>query len=131
MSVTVSGFYMALTAFMVVYFSLRVIVLRRRLKVGLGSGGHSEITLANRVHGNLIENAPIALGLLLVAELNGLAPLYLHLFGCSWLLGRVLHAIGLTWGRGGYHFGRFWGVLITWAVIVKLALVNIGFFILA
>ncbi|MCG9695384.1 MAPEG family protein [Shewanella sp. Isolate11] len=130
MSVAISGFYMALTAIMVVYFSLRVVLLRRKLKVGLGSGGHADITLANRVHGNLMENAPIAMGLLLMAELNGLAPLYLHLFGLSWLLGRTLHAIGLIQGKGGYHFGRFWGVLITWAVLIKLAVVNIAFFIL-
>ncbi|KIO34907.1 MAPEG family protein [Shewanella sp. cp20] len=131
MSVSVSGFYIALTAIMAVFFTYRVVRLRRGLKIGLGSGGSDDLRLANRVHANLIENAPIALLLLLVAELNGLAPVYLHGAGTLWLVARILHAIGLTQGRGGYHFGRFWGVLLSWIVILALALVNLFYFILA
>lgn len=130
MSVAVSGFYIGLTAIMAVYFSWRVVKLRRGLKIGLGSEGNQELNLASRVHANLIENAPIALALLLVAEMNGLAEVYLHLMGTVWLVARMLHAIGLTQGRGGYHFGRFWGVLLSWILILTLSVVNIGYFIL-
>ncbi|MCG9740132.1 MAPEG family protein [Shewanella insulae] len=131
MSVSVSGFYIALTAIMAVFFTYRVVRLRRGLKIGLGSGGSEDLRLANRVHANLIENAPIALLLLLVTELNGLAPVYLHAAGTLWLVARILHAIGLTQGRGGYHFGRFWGVLLSWLVILALSVVNLFYFILA
>ncbi|MFV7772275.1 MAPEG family protein [Shewanella marisflavi] len=131
MSVSVSGFYIALTAIMAVFFTYRVVRLRRGLKIGLGSGGSDELRLANRVHANLIENAPMALLLLLVAELNGLAAVYLHGVGTIWLVARILHAIGLTQGRGGYHFGRFWGVLLSWIVILALALVNLFYFMFA
>lgn len=130
MSVTVSGFYIGLTAIMAVYFSWRVVKLRRGLKIGLGTDGNQDLTLASRVHVNLIENAPIAMALLLVAEMNGLAEVYIHLIGTVWLVARMLHAIGLTQGRGGYHFGRFWGVLLSWILILTLSVVNIGYFIL-
>lgn len=130
MSVAVSGFYIGLTAIMAVYFSWRVVKLRRGLKIGLGTDGNQELALASRVHVNLIENAPIAMALLLVAEMNGLAEVYIHLIGTVWLVARMLHAIGLTQGRGGYHFGRFWGVLLTWILILTLSVVNIGYFIL-
>jgi hypothetical protein len=130
MSVTVSGLYIGLTAIMAIYFSFRVVRLRRGLKIGLGTEGNQELTLVNRVHANFIENAPIAMVLLVVAEVNGLAAVYLHMLGTLWLVARMLHAIGLTQGRGGYHFGRFWGVLLTWILILTLSVVNIGYFIL-
>ncbi|MDO6620079.1 MULTISPECIES: MAPEG family protein [unclassified Shewanella] len=128
MIASVSGLYIALTAIMAIYFSLRVVKLRKGLKIGIGNEGNQELIIADRVHANLVENAPFALLLILVAEVNGLSAPFLHLFGSLWLFARLLHAIGLTQGKGGYHFGRFWGVLITWIIIVSLAVVNIGLF---
>ena len=65
----------------------------------------------------------------MLAEFNGLSPAILHCFGTIWIVARLLHAIGLTAGKGGIHFGRKWGVLLTWLVVIGLAVVNIGFFI--
>lgn len=130
MSVIISGLYISLTAILVVVFAMRVVKLRRKHKIGIGDADNKDLQLANRVHANLIENAPIAMALLLVAELNELSAMYLHLLGMTWILGRILHAIGLTSGRGGYHFGRFWGGLLSWLVILTLALFNITHFIL-
>jgi len=65
---------------------------------------------------------------MLVAEAGGLAHFYLHCFGTVWIVARLLHAIGLTQGKGGYHLGRFWGVLLTWLVTISLALVNLVHF---
>lgn len=91
----------------------------------LGDGGNDALHLANRVHGNLLENAPIALLLLVLAEANGMAGVWLHLLGTIWLVARLLHAIGLTQGKGGYHPGRFLGTLFTWISILVLALFNL------
>ncbi|MCZ4339482.1 MAPEG family protein [Shewanella colwelliana] len=128
MSASVSGLYIAITAIMAVYLTLRVIKLRRKFSIGIGVAGNESLRLADRVHGNLLENAPIAMGLLLVAELNGLPALYIHIIGIVWLIARVLHAVGLIQGKGGYHFGRFWGVLTTWLVILTLSVVNVVYF---
>lgn len=129
MSVIVTGFYASLTALLVIALAYRVVKLRKSQHIGLGDGGNSALQLANRVHANLIENAPIMLILMLVAEAGGLPAFYLHCFGTVWIVARLLHAIGLTQGQGGYHFGRFWGVLLTWLVIISLALVNLLHFV--
>ncbi len=128
MSVAISGLYISITAILVVVFAMRVVKLRRKHKIGLGSSGNEELRLANRVHANLVENAPIAMILLLVAELNHLPDLFLHSLGVMWVIGRILHAIGLTQGRGGYHLGRFFGGLLSWLVILTLASINLGYF---
>ncbi|MCH1931419.1 MAPEG family protein [Shewanella sp. A25] len=129
MSLMVTGFYASLTALLMVVLAYRVVKIRRLEKIGIGDGGNKALALAGRVHANLIENAPIVLILLALAEANGLAPLYLHCLGTLWIVARLLHAIGLTKGRGGYHFGRFFGVLFTWLVSLILALINLGYFV--
>src|SRR5690606_7913874 len=124
----VTGLYASLTGLLIVALAYRVVKLRRSQKIGLGDGGNNTLVLAGRVHVNLIENAPIALILMILAEMGGLAPFSLHCFGTEWIVARLLQAIGLTQGKGGYHFGRFWGVLLTWIVIIALALVNLVHF---
>ena len=125
MPLAISGLYISLTALLTVLLTYRVIKLRRIHKIGLGSAGNEALALAQRVHGNLLENTPMAMLLLVVAELNGTNNVVLYVFGSVWIIARLLHAIGLIQGQGGYHFGRFWGVLLSWGVIVGLALVNI------
>ena len=74
----VTGLYASLTGLLIVALAYRVVKLRRGQKIGLGDGGNSALALANRVHVNLIENAPIVLILMLVAEAGGLSAFYLH-----------------------------------------------------
>ncbi|ABZ78567.1 conserved hypothetical protein [Shewanella halifaxensis HAW-EB4] len=114
MPLAISGLYISLTALLTVVLAFRVIKLRRTHKIGIGSAGNESLELAQRVHANLLENAPIALLLFVTAEMNGAKAELLYLFGTVWIVARLLHAIGLTQGQGGYHFGRFWGVLLTW-----------------
>ncbi|QQX80045.1 MAPEG family protein [Shewanella sp. KX20019] len=125
MLLAISGLYISLTALLIITLAYRVIKLRRVHKIGIGSSGNETLSLARRVHENLLENAPIAMLLFVVAESNGTSAAVLHCFGTLWLVSRLMHAIGLTQGKGGYHFGRFWGVLMTWAVIVGLVVVNL------
>lgn len=131
MSLVISGLYISICALLAMALTFRVIKLRRKHKIGVGTGENRELLLANRVHGNYLENAPIVLLLLAVAEVNGLSGIYLHCFGALFVVARLLHAIGLTQGNGGYHLGRFWGTLMTWAVLVGLAGVNVINFIMA
>ncbi|WP_394205539.1 MAPEG family protein [Shewanella waksmanii] len=128
MNLAISGFYISLTAILVVVLAMRVVKLRRRHKIGIGTEDNRALALACRVHGNLIENAPFVLLLMVAAESQGLAPLWLHLAGISWIVARLLHAMGLTQGNGGYHYGRFMGGLISWLLVLTLAVVNIIFF---
>ncbi|MEZ9821126.1 MAPEG family protein [Shewanella sp. 10N.286.45.A1] len=125
MPLAISGLYISLTALLTIVLTYRVIKLRRIHKIGIGSAGNEALALAQRVHGNLLENAPIVLLLLIVAEMNGTSAALLHIFGTAWIVARLMHAIGLTQGQGGYHFGRFWGVLTTWAVTLGLVVTNL------
>ncbi|MEH6736419.1 MAG: MAPEG family protein [Shewanella sp.] len=129
MTLMISGLYAGLTALLVLALSYKVVKFRRVNKIGIGDGGHQGLSIAIRAHGNLIENAPIVLILLALAELNGMPVYLIHCLGTAWIVARLLHAIGLNQGQGGHHFGRFWGVLITWIILLILAVANIGFFI--
>lgn len=128
MVLVVTGFYGSLTALLILALTFNVVKMRRRFKIGVGDGGNMQLKIANRAHGNLLENTAIVLLLLATAEANGLGHFWLHSLGLIWIVARVLHAIGLIQGEGGYHFGRASGTLATWLVILVLALVNIGLF---
>lgn len=121
MHAPVTALYAGLLALLLIALASRIPLLRRKHRVGIGSGGHADLALAARVHGNATEYVPVALILLLLAELNGLPAWSLHLAGSGLLLARIVHAAGL--GReAGYSAGRFAGTALTWLVIVALAL---------
>jgi uncharacterized membrane protein YecN with MAPEG domain len=76
------------------------------------------------VHANAVEYLPIALILLLILELNQTEPLLLHVFGILLLLGRVLHAWGLSMSPGVTP-GRGFGMVLTWGTIAAMAVLLI------
>ena len=80
-----------------------------------------------RAHGNLIENAPLALLLLGLLELSGLDARWLWGFGSALLAGRLLHAWGLS-RRSGTSPGRMFGMALTWAVLLGEAGVGVWMF---
>ncbi|WP_193164825.1 MAPEG family protein [Microbulbifer hainanensis] len=122
----ITGLYAGLCALLIIALAFRVVQFRRSEKVGLGSAGKHHAEVLIRSHANAVEYVPLAMLLLLMAELNGLAAPWLHLFGGVFVLARLIHAVGLTAGRGGYHPGRFFGTALSWLVIVGLAAINIG-----
>lgn len=117
----ITSVYAALCALLVLWLAWRVVELRRREKIGLGHGHHHELERRVRIHANAIEYVPLALILLALAEASGTPALGLHAAGAGLFVARVLHAIGLS-RSAGYSFGRFWGVLLSWLVILGLAL---------
>ncbi|MFQ6371936.1 MAPEG family protein [Shewanella sp. YIC-542] len=128
MTLYISGFYCALTTLLALFLSARVVQLRVRFKVGVGNGDHPELYLARRAHSNLVENAPLGMLLLILAEANGVHDGWLHLLGTIFLAARLLHAIGLAQGKGGENIGRLLGMLGTWGVMIALALLNVILF---
>ena len=118
----ISALYAAPLGVLAVGLGMRVVQLRVRLRVGLGDGGKPELARAIRVHANLLESAPIALLLLILAETTAaLGPTALHGAGAALVLGRLLHAFGL--GRhAGASPSRFTGMLRTWCVTLLLAI---------
>lgn len=114
-----TGLYAALCALLVFALSLRIALLRKRLRIGIGDGGDAALARAIRAQANAIEYVPLALVMLLIAENNGASVALVHACGAGLLLARVLHAVGLS-GSAGVSFGRFWGILLTWAILLVL-----------
>ena len=117
----ITGIYIALSVLLVLVLAARVSIGRYRARVGLGTGGDEDLLRRVRVHANALENLPLALLLLLVLDLAELQPLWLHVFGIALILGRVLHAIGLS-RSSGTSFGRATGTGLTWIVMLVMAL---------
>jgi uncharacterized membrane protein YecN with MAPEG domain len=118
----VTPLYAAASGVMLVAFGGYVARLRGQLHVGLGDGGAKILQRAVRVHGNFAEFVPTALLLMLMAELEGAPPFVLHALGGSLVLARVAHAAGL-YRSSGNSPGRFFGVALTWTMIVGNAAV--------
>src|SRR6476469_2906028 len=78
----------------------RVSRLRHGRGIGFGDGGDPELARAIRVHANFVEHVPFALLLLGLLELCGLPTGWLWVFGSALLLGRIMHAIGLSASGG-------------------------------
>ena len=94
-----------------------IVMLRRGRRIGLGDGGDAQLQRRIRAHANFIEYVPIVLIILAMLESTGLRGLYVGLLGGALLVARVLHAVGLS-RSSGVSFGRFWGTLGTWMVLL-------------
>ena len=116
----ITSIYAAVGALLVIALALRVVLRRRRLSVGLGDGGDSNLQQCIRVHANAIENLPLALLLLLLLELRGLPAMWLHGLGAGLIVTRLLHAWGFS-RRKGVSFGRFAGTLGNWLLVIAMA----------
>jgi len=123
----ITALYAALCAFIVLALAMRVVVIRFRTRTGIGDGGNPQLARAIRIHGNAIEYVPIALVLLLVAELDGTRPALLHGCGIVLVVARIVHALGLA-GSAGLSVGRGIGVTGTVGVIAVLGVIDLAAF---
>jgi uncharacterized membrane protein YecN with MAPEG domain len=96
MVLSITPVYAALFALFYIFLSLRVALMRRSIQVSLGDGGNQQLAHRTRVHGNFIEYVPLVLILMALAELQGQAAWVVHLIGASLVVGRLMHAYGLT-----------------------------------
>lgn len=102
----------------------RVTSMRAALKVSIGDAGNPGLHERIRQHGNFIEWAPMVLVLMLLAEGNGAAALWLHAAGGLLLAGRLIHPFGLTAGNAGHPLrsvGNSASLLAMIIVMVSLA----------
>src|SRR5438105_14686515 len=116
----ITALYAALVALILLVLAVRVSSFRRRLKVGFGDGGDPALQRAVRAHANAVEWALPVLVLMLIAELNRASPLLLHGCGIVLIVARILHGAGVS-QVAGMSFGRFYGIGLTWAVLLVLA----------
>ncbi len=103
-----------------VWLSLRVSLLRRPLKIGVGDGGNQVLLRRIRAHGNFAENVPLFLILLGLLEFATGGHLWLWGTAILFVLARLLHAFGMD--RPGANWMRVAGVSISWAALLALGL---------
>ena len=115
----ITALYGALNALFNIFLANQVSRMRKKHGVSIGQGEHPEMLVAIRVHSNNAEFVPLAIVLILVAELCGGSKMLLHIAGGGLLLARVAHYIGMP--RKAPNLFRFAGVGLTWLAIVGTA----------
>jgi uncharacterized membrane protein YecN with MAPEG domain len=120
-----TALWAALLAPVYLWLSLRVIGLRRRLKVGIGTGGQPAIERAMRAQANFAEYVPFALLLLALAEAGGAPSAIIHALGAALLAGRIAHGWGITRDKEDFRF-RVAGMGATFTVIICAAIVALA-----
>jgi uncharacterized membrane protein YecN with MAPEG domain len=105
--------------------SFAVIGLRRKNKVGLGSGGHEDLERAIRAQGNFAEYVPFGIILISCLELNG-APWWLVAVpGITLITGRLIHAVGINVPPPDFS-KRILGMQFTFMTLITLIFLNLG-----
>ncbi len=108
--------YAVAFALVFVALSVRTLRLRRRYQVAVGHGGEPALERAARAHGNFAEYVPLTLLLIHFLEtLGGGAP-WIHTLCAALLIGRVLHAFGVSQVREDFRF-RVAGMVLTFTAI--------------
>ena len=121
----VTSIIASLLTIIFIKLSFAVIGLRRKNKVGLGSGGHDDLERAIRAQGNFVEYAPFGIILIACLELNG-APWWLVLIpGVTLIVGRLIHAVGINEPPPNFS-KRVMGMKLTFNTLIALVILNLG-----
>ena len=121
----ITALYAGLLALLYLGISGWVIRVRVQQKVYAGDKGDPVMANAMRLHANFAEYVPLALILLLLAEMQGAPALALHGLGAALLLARIMHALGMASQphksplRGG-------GAVLTFGVLLVGGAANIA-----
>lgn len=120
--------YAALLGFLFFYLSIRTIGLRRRLKIGIGAKENDEMIRGMRVHSNFAEYVPITLLLIYFVEIQGGHQLLIHALGALLLVGRSIHAYGVSQINEKFVF-RVSGMVMTFtALLISACILLFNFF---
>lgn len=115
-----------LLTLLLVVLALLVVRQRQKHKVLLGDGGVPSLIQASRVFGNAIEYVPAGVAGMTLLALVGAHPSAIHAIGGGLLVGRILHAFGLS-RSAGESPGRALGTLLTWIALFLIGTALIGY----
>ena len=115
-----TGLFAALLMIMQMVLMGLVIKQRGTNDVLIGDGGVDAMQQAIRVHGNFVENAPIFLIGLALIELMVGANTWVLVMGAVFVVGRLLHAVGISMTTG-LSMPRFIGTVASILVTVVAA----------
>lgn len=113
----ITGLYAAILAFIQFIFAMMVVKVRRSNKISLGDGELDELQRKSRAYGNFTETVPMALLLMLIAEIGGASLFLIHVMGVVLIAARLIHHRALTSGSGHGHL-RPVGMVLTFLVFI-------------
>ena len=105
--------------------SFAVIGLRRKNKVGLGTGGHEDLERAIRAQGNFAEYVPFGIILIACLELNKAPWWLIAIPGITLIIGRLIHAVGINTPPPDFS-KRVLGMKFTFFTLIALIVLNLG-----
>ena len=114
----ITPLYAAVFGLFFVLLSVRTILLRRRLQVAIGHGEKPSLARAARVHSNFAEYVPLSLMLIFFLETQTGAGMWIHALCLSLLIGRLVHAIGVSRVNENFMY-RVTGMGLTLGVIIS------------
>lgn len=89
--------------------------------VGVGTGDNLTLERAIRAHSNFTEYVPISLLLLYFIEAGGGSIIVLNSLFVALLLGRIIHAYGVSQVNENYKF-RVFGMFLTLGVLISASM---------
>ncbi len=113
----ITPIYAAILAIIFVALSLRIIKTRRQNNISLGDAANTKLQRAIRAQGNFAEYVPLALILLGYVEILQYPQALLHALAASLVLGRLLHAWGISNEKENFKF-RVAGMMLTFVVLL-------------
>lgn len=119
MTLAITALYAAILTAMMVALTQLVIFARAKTKVDLGDGGSTSVLEAMRRQANFVENVPMALLLMALAEAGGAGVAVLNVAGITLVLARLMHPFGIRVGSPTHPL-RLAGALATTAVQLGL-----------
>ena len=122
---SITPIYAAIIALIFVGLSFRTLLMRRSLGVGIGTGEDLKLTRAIRVHSNFSEYVPLALILIYFLETETGSGLWVHVLCLSLIVGRLLHAYGVSQVKENYRF-RVAGMILTLGCLISASVRLLG-----
>ena len=96
MAFEVTSIYASILAIAAIVLAIIVSTKRGKYGVSIMDGGHPELALWIRKHGNFTEAVPLALFMMALAEARGMPSMWLHVIGVLLLVSRLAHVFGLS-----------------------------------
>jgi uncharacterized membrane protein YecN with MAPEG domain len=112
-----AGLWAGLMILLMTILGFRVIANRRKHRVLFGDGGVPQVTVATRAFGNAAEYVPVGIGALILMALLGYQVWTIHAVGGVLFLGRLIHGLGLSHGKGPGP-ARMIGMILTMLALI-------------
>lgn len=113
----------AAAALIIIWHMMRIGRMRGQLKIMHGDGGNETLIRRMRAQANFGENTPYVLILVAAIELTQKGGTWLAIVGAVFMLGRVIHAIGMD--NTEVNLMRAAGTLIAMLTLLGLGIVAV------